>query len=96
MTLRKSLIRLGVTIAAGYGVVFAIPHLASLGPTAPDDSDMAQLREALAPPSRADATPPPPLPDGFPSMMFPPPEVPVEPGEPQPITVVTGRLDRWA
>ncbi|WP_280762931.1 hypothetical protein [Prescottella agglutinans] len=85
-----SLLRLAATIAVAYGVILLIPRLAALGPEAPDSTD---LRSALAQPTRAaskSTTPPPPLPQGFPSMQFPPPKIDVGPGQPQPIATKFG------
>lgn len=87
----KPLARIAIAVAALYAFFFAMTKVGN--PFIDDVPDQGQLRSALNPQPTGPVGPttrPPALPQGFPSMLFPPPKIDVPAGKPQPIATRYG------
>ncbi|MGW6659105.1 hypothetical protein [Rhodococcus sp. NPDC055024] len=87
--LYRAQLRIGGAIAGLYAFFFIMGQISNAHI---DELPSAEsLATALAPPvDTTSTTPPPPLPPRFPSLDRPPPEIEVEPGQPQPIATKFG------
>lgn len=83
--MKSFLLRKVLPIIGGITALLLLPRVSSfLGPEVPSVSTLVPTTVAAPSPSTPQTTRP-PLPEGFPSMLFPPPKIDVEPGQPQPI-----------